>query len=119
MRELQAVIERGIARGEVDLESVFDTHYIVDARDQLRPSTSPSLRVRRRPRPPVLDTLLTARTGVLARQRDHRHQRLSADPLTARSQARRADDPEWNAEHCRNRRPNPSSTTTRHQAGDR
>ena len=28
MRELQAIVERGVARGEVDLESVFDTHYV-------------------------------------------------------------------------------------------
>ena len=37
MREIQTVVERGIARGEIDLDSVFDTHYVRDARHQSDP----------------------------------------------------------------------------------
>jgi methyl-accepting chemotaxis protein len=28
MREIQTIVERGIARGEIDLNSVFDSHYV-------------------------------------------------------------------------------------------
>jgi methyl-accepting chemotaxis protein len=102
MRELQAIVERGIARGEVDLESVFDTHYVP------MPGTNPTqyetrfcefadAHVR-----PVLDRLMSEDGRLIACALTDINGYLPTH-LTARSQPQ-SDDPEWNAEHCRNRR---------------
>ena len=102
MREIQAVIERGIARGEVGVEDVFDTNYVE------MPGTNPpqwetrfcdfaDAHVR-----PILDKLMSEESRLIACALTDNHGYLPTH-ITERSHPQ-GDDPEWNAEHCRNRR---------------
>jgi len=102
MREIQATIESGIARGEVEVEAVFDTDYVE------MPGTNPTqyetrfcdfadARVR-----PVLDRLMGEEARLIACAITDINGYLPTH-ITARSQPQ-SDDPQWNAEYCRNRR---------------
>ena len=103
MREIQAVIERGIARGEVAVEDVFDTDYVE------MPGTDPTqwetrfcdfadIHVR-----PILDRLMGEQPRLIAAAITDINGYLPTH-ISERSQPQRAGDPAWNAEHCRNRR---------------
>jgi methyl-accepting chemotaxis protein len=102
MRELQAIIENGIARGETDMESVFDTNYVP------MPGTNPvqfetrfcvfaDTYVR-----PVLDRLVKQEARLIACAITDINGYLPTH-ITERSQPQ-GPDPKWNAEYCRNRR---------------
>jgi methyl-accepting chemotaxis protein len=102
MRELQAIIENGIARGEIDMESVFDTNYVP------MPGTNPvqyetrfcvfaDTYVR-----PVLDRLVKQEARLIACAITDINGYLPTH-ITERSQPQ-GPDPKWNAEYCRNRR---------------
>jgi methyl-accepting chemotaxis protein len=102
MREIQAIVERGIARGEIDVEAVFDTEYVP------MPGTNPvqyetrfcdfaDAHVR-----PVLDRLMGQQPRLIACAITDINGYLPTH-ISERSQPQ-SDDPEWNAEYCRNRR---------------
>jgi len=102
MREIQTIVERGIARGEVDMDAVFDSHYVP------MPNTNPTQYETRfcefadQHVRPVLDRLMSQEARLIACAITDNQGYLPTH-LTARSQPQ-SDDPEWNAEHCRNRR---------------
>jgi methyl-accepting chemotaxis protein len=102
MREIQTIVERGIGRGEIDVESVFDTNYVP------MPGTNPTQYETRfcdfadQHIRPVLDRLMTEQPRLIAGAITDINGYLPTH-LSARSQPQ-SDDPEWNAEHCRNRR---------------
>jgi len=102
MREIQAVIERGLARAEVSFEDVFDTEYIE------MPGTNPTqwetrfcdfadTHIR-----PILDRLKAEEARFIACAITDMNGYLPTH-LSERSLPQ-GDDPLWNAEHCRNRR---------------
>lgn len=102
MREIQGVVERGVARGDVEIEAVFDTHYVP------MPNTNPTqyetrfcafadAQIR-----PILDRLKSEDARLIACAITDINGYLPTH-LSERSQPQSAD-PEWNAEHCRNRR---------------
>ena len=88
----RSAIEHGIDRGEIDEEEVFDTRLCADAGHQpgrsMKPAsaTSPTT-CPADPRP------ADGRGAAADRHRDHRHQRLSADPSSARARSRRVAIP--------------------------
>ena len=100
--EIRTVIEAGIARGEVSVDDVFDTDYIA------MPGTNPvqyevrfcafaDAYVR-----PILDRLMRDEQRLIATALTDINGYLPTH-ITERSQPQSAD-PEWNADHCRNRR---------------
>ncbi len=102
MREIQVVIERGVERGEVDIEAVFDTDYVE------MPGTNPTqyetrfcdfadAHIR-----PILDRVMATEARAIACAITDINGYLPTH-ITTRSQPQ-SDDPEWNAEYCRNRR---------------
>ena len=102
-REIHDTIEAGIARGEVTLEQVFDTNYLA------MPGTNPvqyevgfctfaDNHVR-----PILDRLMREEPRLIATALTDINGYLPTH-ISERSQPQRPDDPEWNADHCRNRR---------------
>ena len=102
MREIRAVIESGIERGEVSEEDVFDTHYVP------MPGTNPTqyetrfcdfadAHIR-----PILDRIMSEEPRLIAGAITDINGYLPTH-ISARSQPQ-SDDPKWNAEHCRNRR---------------
>jgi methyl-accepting chemotaxis protein len=116
--ELRAVIEAGIARGEVDMETVFDTDYVV------MPGTNPvqhetrfcdfaDTHVR-----PVLDRLMSEERRLIASAITDVNGYLPTH-ISARSLPQRPNEPEWNAEHCRNRRNFLDDVTRRAIASDK
>ena len=116
-REINAVIEKGIARGEIDEDAVFDTHYVP------MPGTNPTqyetrfcdfadAHVR-----PVLDRLMGEEPRLIASAITDINGYLPTH-ISARSQPQSAD-PEWNAEYCRNRRNFIDDITRRAIASDK
>jgi methyl-accepting chemotaxis protein len=116
-REINAAIEKGIARGEIDEEAVFDTDYVP------MPGTNPvqhetgfcdfaDLHVR-----PILDRLMGEEKRLIATAITDINGYLPTH-ITARSQPQ-SRDPEWNAEHCRNRRNFIDDITRRAIASDK
>ena len=117
MAEVRTVVERGIARGEVDMESVFDTNYVP------MPGTNPTqhetrfcdfadIHVR-----PILDRAMSEEPRLIACAITDINGYLPTH-ITARSQPQ-SDDPEWNAEYCRNRRNFLDDITRRAIASDK
>jgi methyl-accepting chemotaxis protein len=102
MREIQQIIEAGIARGEIDEASVFDTHYVA------MPATNPIQYETRfcafadRHIRPILDRLKTQRPRLIACAITDINGYLPTH-ISERSHPQ-GPDPKWNAEHCRNRR---------------
>ncbi len=102
MREIQSIIERGLGRGEIDDEAVFDTEYVP------MPGTNPTQYETRFCEfadayiRPVLDRLMGQESRLIACAITDINGYLPTH-ISARSQPQ-SDDPEWNAEHCRNRR---------------
>ena len=101
-RELVAVVEAGIERGEIDEASVFDTVYVPIA------GTNPTqyftrfcdfadLHVR-----PVLDRIMAADPSHIGCVMSDINGYLPTH-ISERSKPQ-SDDPSWNAQHCRNRR---------------
>jgi len=101
-REIHGIIEAGIERGEVALEDVFDTDYVV------MPGTNPvqyevrfcafaDAYVR-----PVLDRLMREEPRLIATALTDINGYLPTH-ISERSQPQ-SSDPEWNAAYCRNRR---------------
>jgi methyl-accepting chemotaxis protein len=118
MREIQALVERGIARGEITVDAVFDTDYVP------MPGTNPvqyetgfcdfaDAHVR-----PVLDRLMSQESRLIACAITDINGYLPTH-ISKRSQPQRPDDPEWNAEHCRNRRNFIDDITRRAIASDK
>jgi methyl-accepting chemotaxis protein len=102
MREIQAEIEAGIARGEVGEDEVFDFDY------RAMPGTDPvQYEVRfcdfadRRIRP-MLDRLMAREPRLIAAALTDINGYLPTH-ISERSQPQ-SGDPEWNAQYCRNRR---------------
>jgi methyl-accepting chemotaxis protein len=103
MREIKAAIESGIARGEVSETDVFDFDY------RPMPRTDPvQYEVRfcdfadRRVRP-LLDAFMAREPRLIAAAVTDINGYLPTH-ISERSQPQRLNDPQWNAEHCRNRR---------------
>jgi methyl-accepting chemotaxis protein len=103
MREIKAEIEGGIQRGEVAEDDVFDFDY------RPMPGTNPvQYEVRfcafadRRIRP-LLDRYMAREPRLIAAAITDINGYLPTH-ISERSQPQRPDDPDWNAEHCRNRR---------------
>jgi methyl-accepting chemotaxis protein len=118
MRQIRAAIEQGIARGEVDMEAVFDTDYVV------MPGTDP---VQHETRfcafadahvQPILDRLMSEESRLIACAITDCNGYLPTH-ISARSQPQRPGDPEWNAEYCRNRRNFIDDITRRAIASDK
>ncbi len=118
MREIQSVIERGIRTGEVSTEDVFDFNYVpMPGTNPVQYSTRfcdyadawirPILDRLSEEEPRIIGTAITDINGYLPTH------------ITARSQPQRSDDPEWNAEHCRNRRNFIDDVTRRAIASDK
>ena len=100
--EIRDAIEAGIARGEVSADDVFDTDYVE------MPGTNPvqfevrfcdfaDAHVR-----PILDRLMREEPRLIATALTDINGYLPTH-ISERSQPQ-SDDPEWNADHCRNRR---------------
>jgi len=101
-REIEAVIERGVASGEVDEAAVFDTHYVE------MPGTNP---IQHETRfcafadafvRPVLDRVKGQEPRLTACALSDNNGYLPTH--ISQYSKPQTDDPEWNAEHCRNRR---------------
>ena len=118
MGEIQAVIERAIERGEISEEDVFDTNYVP------MPGTNPvqyetrfcdfaDAHIR-----PILDRLMSEQGRLIACAITDINGWLPTH-ISERSQPQRPDDPEWNAEHCRNRRNFIDDVTRRAIASDK
>jgi methyl-accepting chemotaxis protein len=116
--ELRAAIEAGIADGRVEMEAVFDTDYVV------MPGTNPvqhetrfcafaDAHVR-----PILDRLMSEEPRLIATAITDVNGYLPTH-ISARSLPQRPNDPEWNAEHCRNRRNFIDDVTRRAIASDK
>jgi methyl-accepting chemotaxis protein len=117
MTEVRTVIERGIARGETDMDAVFDTNYVP------MPGTNPTQyetrfcvfadeHVR-----PILDRWMSQEARLIACAITDINGYLPTH-ITARSQPQ-SDDPKWNAEYCRNRRNFIDDVTRRAIASDK
>ena len=117
MREIQTIVEKGIGRGEVDLESVFDFNYVP------MPGTNPTQwetrfcdfadsHVR-----PILDRLMADEPRLIACAITDINGYLPTH-VTERSQPQ-GPDPKWNAEYCRNRRNFIDDVTRRAIASDK
>jgi methyl-accepting chemotaxis protein len=101
-RELSAMIEKAIARGEIAEDDVFDTDY------RPMPGTNPTQYATRfcdfaddRVRP-VLDRIMASDPRTVGCVMSDINGYLPTH-ISARSQPQ-GPDPKWNAEHCRNRR---------------
>jgi methyl-accepting chemotaxis protein len=101
-REIHAIVDAGLERGEIGLEAVFDTNYVE------MPGTNPTqwetgfcifadAYVR-----PVLDRLMREEPRLIATALTDINGYLPTH-ISERSQPQSAD-PEWNAAYCRNRR---------------
>jgi methyl-accepting chemotaxis protein len=117
MREIVGIIEQGIAKGEVDEESVFDTNYVP------MPGTNPTqyetrfcdfadAHIR-----PVLDRVMGEEPRLIAGAITDINGYLPTH-ISARSQPQ-SEDPKWNAEYCRNRRNFIDDVTRRAIASDK
>jgi len=102
-REIAAIVEAGIARGEIGAEDAFDTDYVE------MPGTDP---IQWETRfcafadayvQPVLDRLMAEEARAIATAITDCNGYLPTH-ISAKSQPQRPGDPAWNAEHCRNRR---------------
>jgi len=102
MREIQAIVERAIQRGEIGEGAVFDTDYVP------MPGTNPvqyetrfcdfaDAHIR-----PVLDRLMAEQGRLIACAITDSEGYLPTH-ISERSLPQ-SDDPEWNAQYCRNRR---------------
>jgi methyl-accepting chemotaxis protein len=118
MREIQIAVERGIRKGEVSAEDVFDFDYVP------MPGTNP---IQHETRfcdyadawiRPILDRLMSEEPRLIATAITDINGYLPTH-ISARSQPQRPDDPEWNAEHCRNRRNFIDDITRRAIASDK
>ena len=101
-REIQTVVETAVRNGEIDEEAVFDTDY------KEMPGTNPvqfstgfcdfaDNHIR-----PILDRLMLEESRLIAAAMTDINGYLPTH-ISARSQPQ-SNDPEWNAEYCRNRR---------------
>ena len=117
MREIASLIEQGIDTGEIDSESVFDTHYVP------MPGTNP---VQHETRfcgfadnhvRPVLDRLMRQEPRMIACALTDLNGYLPTH-ITERSRPQ-GPDPKWNAEYCRNRRNFIDDVTRRAIASDK
>ena len=115
--EIKRVIEAGVAEGKVKQEDVFDFEYVP------MPGTNPvqyevrfcafaDAHIR-----PILDRIMAEEPRLIAAAITDINGYLPTH-ITARSQPQSAD-PEWNAEHCRNRRNFIDDVTRRAIASDK
>jgi methyl-accepting chemotaxis protein len=117
MREIKAVIEAGIERGEIDEASVFDTDYVpMPGTDPIQYETRFCAFADSHVRP-ILDRLMTERARVIACAITDINGYLPTH-ISERSQPQ-GPDPKWNAEHCRNRRNFLDDVTRRAIASDK
>ena len=118
MREIREVVERGIRKNEIAADAVFDFDYVP------MPGTNPvqyetrfcdfaDTWVR-----PILDRLMSEEPRLIATAITDINGYLPTH-VSARSQPQRPNDPEWNAEHCRNRRNFIDDITRRAIASDK
>ncbi|MDQ8755515.1 methyl-accepting chemotaxis protein [Sphingosinicella sp. LHD-64] len=118
MREIQSVVERAVRKGEIGIEDVFDTDYVPmlgtnPLQHETRFCEFADAWVR-----PILDRLMTEEPRLIATAITDINGYLPTH-LSERSQPQRPDDPEWNAEHCRNRRNFIDDVTRRAIASDK
>jgi methyl-accepting chemotaxis protein len=117
MSEIRTVIEDGIARGEIDIESVFDTDYLP------MPGTNPQQFETRfcafadRHVRPLLDRMMKQEARLIACAITDINGYLPTH-ISERSLPQ-GPDPAWNAEHCRNRRNFLDDVTRRAIASDK
>lgn len=101
-RELVGIIEKAIARGEIDEDAVFDTHYVP------MPGTNPTQHSTRfcdfadQYVRPVLDRIMASDSRHIGCVMSDINGYLPTH-VSERSQPQ-GPDPKWNAEYCRNRR---------------
>jgi methyl-accepting chemotaxis protein len=103
MREIKAEIEAGLARGEVSEDDIFDFDYRVmpgtdPVQHEVRFCDFADRRIR-----PMLDRLMAREPRLIAAALTDINGYLPTH-ISERSQPQRPGQPEWNAEHCRNRR---------------
>jgi methyl-accepting chemotaxis protein len=117
MREIATAVEAGIARGETDIESVFDTHYVP------MPGTNPTQYTTRfcdfadQYVRPILDRVKASDPSVIACALTDNEGYLPTH-ISERSQPQ-GSDPQWNSEYCRNRRNFIDDITRRAIASDK
>ena len=103
MREIKAVIEAGIAAGEVSQDEVFDFDYrAMPGTDPVQHEVNFCAFADRRIRP-LLDGFMAKEPRLIAAAVTDINGYLPTH-ISERSQPQRPNDPQWNAEHCRNRR---------------
>ncbi|MBA3668440.1 MAG: chemotaxis protein, partial [Sphingomonas sp.] len=102
MRDIAEVVERGIDRGEITLEEVFDRNY------RERPGSNPKqfdtnfCAFADRHVQPIIDAVKATDHNIIGTTIGDINGHLPTH-LSDRSQAQ-GDDPVWNDAHCRNRR---------------
>lgn len=117
MAEIKAMVERAIQRGDISEDDVFDTNYVP------MPGTNPvqyetrfcefaDAHIR-----PVLDRLMAEQGRLIACAITDNEGYLPTH-ISERSQPQ-SDDPEWNAQYCRNRRNFIDDITRRAIASDK
>jgi methyl-accepting chemotaxis protein len=116
-REVEALIEAAVARGEIDEEAVFDTDYAsMPGTDPVQYETRfcqwADAHIR-----PILDRCMASEPRLIAAALTDMNGYLPTH-ISARSQPQSAD-PAWNAEHCRNRRNFIDDTTRRAIASEK
>ncbi|HEY1605836.1 MAG TPA: methyl-accepting chemotaxis protein [Allosphingosinicella sp.] len=116
-REIRKAIEDGIARGETDVESIFDTDYVPmpgtnPQQYETRFCTFADIHIR-----PLLDRMMKHEARLIACAITDINGYLPTH-ISERSQPQ-GPDPKWNAEHCRNRRNFIDDVTRRAIASDK
>jgi methyl-accepting chemotaxis protein len=115
--EIQRAIEQGLARGEIDADAVFDTVYVpMPGTDPVQYETGFCAFADSHVRP-ILDRLMAEEPRLIATAITDINGYLPTH-ISERSQPQSAD-PEWNAEHCRNRRNFIDDITRRAIASDK
>jgi methyl-accepting chemotaxis protein len=117
MHEIKAIVEGGVARGEIDLEAVFDTHYVpMPGTNPVQYETRFCIFADRHVRP-VLDRLMKEEPRLIAGAITDINGYLPTH-ISERSRPQ-GPDPKWNAEYCRNRRNFIDDVTRRAIASDK
>ncbi|MDB5692079.1 MAG: chemotaxis protein [Alphaproteobacteria bacterium] len=117
MHEITAILEGGVASGEIDMESVFDTNYVPmpgtnPVQYETRFCTFADRHVR-----PILDRVMKEEPRVIAGAITDINGYLPTH-ISERSRPQ-GPDPKWNAEYCRNRRNFIDDVTRRAIASDK
>jgi methyl-accepting chemotaxis protein len=117
MLEIRGIVEGGVARGEIDMEAVFDTNYVpMPGTNPVQYETRFCIFADRHVRP-VLDRLMKEEPRLIAGAITDINGYLPTH-ISERSRPQ-GPDPKWNAEYCRNRRNFIDDVTRRAIASDK